>query len=91
MSRRLHNGLVLLAAASAALAVVQTQTHWLLETASSPERERCYGVTRIRGNDCATPKHSCALQATLGRDPAEWLMVPKGLCEKIAGGVTAAL
>ncbi len=91
MSRRAQNSLVLLAAAGAALALVQTQTSWFSSEEKPIERERCYGVTRIGGNDCATPKHSCAAQATHDRDPAEWVMVPKGACEKIAGGITEAL
>ena len=91
-SHRLHNTLVLTAALAAALTVVQTQTNWLVAGASvAVERERCFGVAREAGNDCATPKHSCAAQAKQARDPQEWVMLPKGLCDKIVGGVTETL
>ena len=91
MSRRVQNGAVLLAAVGAALAVVHSQSHWLTQHAELVERERCYGVVRPAGNDCATPKHSCAAQAVKSRDAAEWIMVPKGICEKLAGGITESL
>jgi uncharacterized membrane protein len=91
VDRRTQNGIVLLAAAGAALAVLQTQTHWLSSTQQPVERERCYGAAREAKNDCATAKHSCAQQATKSRDREEWLMLPKGLCEKITGGIAEAL
>lgn len=91
MKRALQNTAVLLAAAGAALAVVHTQTHWFSTYQKPHERERCYGVAREGGNDCATPKHACAAQASAHRDASEWIMVPKGLCEKIAGGITETL
>ncbi|WP_332247998.1 BufA1 family periplasmic bufferin-type metallophore [Legionella tunisiensis] len=40
-------------------------------------------------NDCATSKHSCASQAIVGGDPEEFIMMPKGLCDRIAGGKSA--
>jgi uncharacterized membrane protein len=92
MSRSAQNSIVILAALGATLLVVQTQTNWLDAAASQhAERERCFGVTREAGNDCATPKHSCAAQSTQARDPEEWIMLPKGLCEKLAGGRAESL
>lgn len=92
MHRTVQNSLVILAALGAALVVVQTQTNWLEDTSSKhAERERCFGVTREAGNDCATSKHSCAAQSTKARDPEEWIMLPKGLCNKLAGGRVASL
>lgn len=92
MKRTAQNSLVILAALGAALAVVQTQTNWLDDAAGKQvERERCFGVTREAGNDCATPKHSCAAQSTHARDPEEWIMLPKGLCDKLAGGRAESL
>jgi uncharacterized membrane protein len=87
MQRTAQNSLVILAALGAALAVVQTQTNWLDDAATKQvERERCFGVTREAANDCATPKHSCAAQSKTARDAEEWIMVPGGLCDKLAGG-----
>lgn len=92
MQRTAQNSLVILAALGAALAVVQTQTNWLDDASSKhPERERCFGVSSEAGNDCATPKHSCAAQSTYARDPEEWIMVPKGLCDRLAGGRAESL
>ncbi|MFM9890531.1 MAG: DUF2282 domain-containing protein [Rickettsiales bacterium] len=87
MSRTAQNGVVVLAALGAALAVVHTQTNWLqMHAAEKIERERCFGVARQGHNDCATPKHSCAMQSSADRDPDEWVMLPSGLCERIHGG-----
>lgn len=91
MQRTAQNSLVILAAVGAAIAVVQTQTHWLSANNAPLERERCYGVTREAGNDCATPKHSCAAQATKSRDASEWIMLPKGVCDKLVGGISKVL
>ena len=52
--------------------------------------ERCYGVNAAHKNDCASPGHSCAGQDSKARDPNAFIMVPKGLCSKIAGGSTKA-
>jgi uncharacterized membrane protein len=41
-------------------------------------------------NDCGTSKHACAGQATIDSDSEEWVYVPEGTCEKIAGGTVKA-
>ena len=48
--------------------------------------EKCVGVAAKGKNDCGTSKHGCANKATSDRDAEEWVYVPKGLCQKIAGG-----
>ena len=48
--------------------------------------EKCAGVVKAGMNDCGTSKHACAGQATADNDPEEWIYVPAGTCEKIAGG-----
>ena len=47
--------------------------------------EKCAGIVKTGMNDCGTSKHSCAGQASMDRDPEEWIYVPKGTCAKIAG------
>lgn len=47
---------------------------------------KCYGVNAIGRNDCAAGSHSCAGQATQARDPASFVLLPQGDCQKIAGG-----
>lgn len=48
---------------------------------------KCKGVARKGKNDCGANNHACSGKATKDRDPNEWIYVPKGVCEKIAGGV----
>ena len=52
--------------------------------------EKCFGIAKAGMNDCTGKKssHSCAGQATKDHDPTAYLIVPKGTCDKIAGGVT---
>ena len=52
------------------------------------ETEKCFGVAEAGKNGCATASHSCAGQATPAKDPAEWVKVPKGSCEKMGGKLT---
>jgi uncharacterized membrane protein len=58
------------------------------QAADKPEMEKCYGVVKAGKNDCAANGHSCAAQAKTDNDGKEWLSVPKGTCERIAGGST---
>jgi uncharacterized membrane protein len=50
--------------------------------------EKCYGVAARGKNDCAEGAHSCVGQSTRDRDPASFVLVPKGDCQKLAGGKT---
>lgn len=53
-------------------------------------KEKCYGVVAAGKNDCQANGHSCAAQATTDNDANEWLLVPEGLCERLAGGSLTA-
>jgi uncharacterized membrane protein len=48
--------------------------------------EKCYGVAARGKNDCGEGAHSCIGQATHDRDKASFVLLPKGDCQKIAGG-----
>lgn len=48
--------------------------------------EKCYGVAKAGKNDCNTSKTSCAGSSTKDNQPDAYLLVPKGLCEKLVGG-----
>ena len=48
--------------------------------------EKCYGVAARGKNDCGEGQHSCVGQATRDRDPQSFVLVPKGDCQKLAGG-----
>jgi uncharacterized membrane protein len=54
--------------------------------ATKPGFEKCAGIAKAGKNDCGSNGHACAGQSTRDRDPNDWIYVPKGTCEKIAGG-----
>jgi uncharacterized membrane protein len=54
--------------------------------AAKGDMEKCAGVVKAGKNDCGTANHSCAAQAQADRAADEWVYLPKGTCEKIAGG-----
>ena len=72
-----------LIALTGALAAVGASTD---AEAKKADHEKCYGVAKAGNNDCGTSSHSCAGQAKEDRDKSEWVYVPKGLCDKLAGG-----
>lgn len=55
--------------------------------AAKQDTEKCYGIVKAGVNDCATATQSCAGSATKDRQSDAFVFVPKGLCDKIAGGV----
>lgn len=57
------------------------------------EKEKCYGVVKAGQNDCAAAggSHACAGSAPSDRLGDEWVAVPKGLCDKLAGGSVTPL
>lgn len=50
------------------------------------EMEKCYGIAKAGKNDCQTKSTSCAGTSPKDNQPDAFLVVPKGLCGKIAGG-----
>ena len=54
--------------------------------AAAGDNEKCAGIVKAGKNDCGTSKSSCAGTAKVDRDPEAWVYVPKGTCDKIAGG-----
>jgi uncharacterized membrane protein len=53
---------------------------------AADEMEKCFGVAAAGKNDCKAGTHSCAGHSTVAADPASYIVVPKGTCEKINGG-----
>lgn len=53
--------------------------------------EKCAGIAKAAKNDCGSldGKHDCAGKATTDASPNDWVYVPAGTCEKIAGGKIA--
>jgi uncharacterized membrane protein len=66
-----------------ALGALTTTSQVYAATASA---EKCAGVAKAGKNDCGTSVSSCAATAKADREAEAWILVPKGTCEKIAGG-----
>lgn len=62
-----------------------------MQAGDKPASEKCYGVARAAKNDCAAGAHSCAGQATKDFDKASYVLVPAGVCGKLAGGALTAM
>jgi uncharacterized membrane protein len=58
----------------------------MADEAQVAEAEQCFGVARAGHNDCKAGAHACAGQSTVDGDPASFVMVPAGSCEKLVGG-----
>jgi uncharacterized membrane protein len=58
----------------------------VMERMQKQNLEKCYGVAARGKNDCAEGAHSCVGQATHDRDKASFVLLPKGDCQKLAGG-----
>ncbi len=86
ISRKTVNTLLV---SAVALAVSSGAAH----ADSHEAQEKCYGVVKAGANDCAnaTKTHSCAGQAEKDGDPAEWVTLPAGVCDKLVNGKAAAL
>jgi uncharacterized membrane protein len=51
---------------------------------------KCFGVNAAYKNDCQSPGHSCAGQDAKARDTGAFVLMPAGVCQKIAGGSSKA-
>lgn len=56
--------------------------------AEAAAKEKCYGVSKAGKNDCATKTSSCAGTAKEDNQKDAFVVVPKGLCNKLTGGST---
>ncbi len=54
--------------------------------ASAQDMEKCYGVVAAGKNDCAGPGHTCQGQAASDSSPDEFILLPAGTCDRLAGG-----
>lgn len=72
--------IILAAAMAAALATTA------VAPAHAAEMEKCYGITKAGMNDCQTANSSCAGTAKMDHQKDAFVAVPKGTCDKIAGG-----
>lgn len=83
MKKMIASGVIAGAVALAATAVVTNDAD-----AADKNKEKCYGVVKAGHNDCgsADGKHSCMGQAKVDGSGADWVALPKGVCEKLVGG-----
>lgn len=81
------NGLVKAAVASVITAGLALSTNAVL-AGSDMQMEKCYGVAKAGQNDCGgkAAGHACQGQGKINADRNDWLLVPKGTCEKLVGG-----
>jgi uncharacterized membrane protein len=87
MDRRLLATSTLAAAVALALGI---ETFTARADDSAEKTEKCYGINAHGQNDCASGAHSCAGQSTRDRDAQAYVLLPVGVCGKIAGGSTKA-
>lgn len=59
-------------------------------TVQAAEKEKCYGVAKAGKNDCATATSSCAGTSTQDGQKDAFIVVPGGLCDRLAGGSTSS-
>jgi uncharacterized membrane protein len=78
-TRALHFAVAgLLAAGVAALPGAASANH--------SDMEQCAGVVKAGKNDCATSTNACHGHVATDGNPEAWLYLPKGTCERLAGG-----
>ncbi|MDG1287035.1 MAG: DUF2282 domain-containing protein [Rickettsiales bacterium] len=58
--------------------------------AAKPGMEKCYGAVKAGKNDCGNVSgtHGCAGQAAADGAWDEWVYLPEGSCDKLAGATT---
>jgi uncharacterized membrane protein len=81
MNKKTFISSVILGVASATIALSPA-------LAQNAKMEKCYGVVKAGKNDCSSKSgsHSCAGSAKIDGDKGEWILLPKGTCERIVGG-----
>ncbi|QLG87527.1 DUF2282 domain-containing protein [Chitinibacter bivalviorum] len=77
---------LILASAMAAVLAVAAQPASASDAAG---KEKCYGIAKAAGNDCAGNGHACAGQAAKDMDGKEWKYVAKGTCVEMKGSLKA--
>lgn len=82
-NKKTLNTLLAGAVAVSALGLASTSVR-----AMDENQEKCYGVVKAGMNGCgaADKSHGCAGMAKEDASGVEWVALPKGTCEKLAGG-----
>lgn len=74
-------------AAAAAISIAALSVSGVANAEAGADKEKCYGVAKAGANDCGgkLAGHSCAGQSDMDGDTTDFIVVPKGLCERLAG------
>lgn len=82
------SNLAITAAVSSLLAIGATAL--TTTQAIAADKEKCYGVAKAGKNDCATKSSSCAGTSKEDAQKDAFIVVPKGLCDRLSGGSTSS-
>lgn len=82
------SNLAVTAAVSSLLAIGATAL--TTTQAIAADKEKCYGVAKAGKNDCATKTSSCAGTSKEDNQTDAFIVVPKGLCDRLSGGSTSS-
>jgi uncharacterized membrane protein len=74
-----------MSAVTAALAVAGAATGGVAMAADG-NMEQCAGIIKAGKNDCATSTNACHGHVEKDASPEAWIYLPKGTCERLAGG-----
>ncbi len=88
MSQNTKSTALLAGAISAVLALGLSVT--ASQAAADKPMEKCAGIAKAGKNDCQTSSSSCAGTAKKDGQKDAWVYLPKGTCDKIAGGMVVA-
>lgn len=75
---------------SALAAVVALGLSGTAHAEKKTDGEKCYGVAKSGKNDCKTLTSACAGHSTSDGQKDAFIVLPKGTCERIAGGTLNA-
>ena len=74
-------------ATAASIASIAVLTTGLMSApVMASEKEKCYGIAKAGKNDCATKTSSCVGTSKTDFQKDAFIAIPKGLCERLAGG-----
>jgi uncharacterized membrane protein len=83
-----HLSKLIISTFSTLLTLTISQSTYSKESSPPPEQEKCYGIVKAGSNDCRTATASCAGSSTKDKQPDAFILLPKGICERIVDGRT---
>lgn len=88
MSIHVKTATALIAAGAFAAVLAMGPQSTFAQDAEAAATEKCFGVAKAGGNDCAGNGHGCGGMSTADSDSGEFVTVPAGTCDKLVGGST---